>query len=103
MSHVSTRKLEKLAGVRSETQRWRAFFPCDNLNVLPRDAGTPTSFERLHRGFFCGEARRVALSGYRLRHLAVGAFSGRENALAETGSSQQNFADAMNFDDVYAC
>ena len=83
-------------------EKRRAAFSGSNLHVLPGNPTTPTSLQSLERRFFCRKARRIMLRGYSAATVAIGAFGGGENTLGKTRRTHQHFANALNFDNVYA-
>ena len=85
-----------------EDQKRRAAVSRRDLHVLPTNSPAPTRLQRFQGRFFRGEARGIMLRGHDAAALAVFAFSAREHALGETRRAQQHFANARNFDNVYA-
>jgi len=90
---------EHLAG---EDQVRRAAVLRRHFNVLPTDAASPTSLQRFQSRFFRRKAGGIMLHGHRAAAVAVIALSLRKHTLTETRRAQQHFANARDFDNVYA-
>ena len=73
-----------------------------NLYILPGNPTSPSSSKGFERRFFCGKARRIMLRGHDAATVTIGALSGGENSRGKPLGPQLHFANALNFDNVYA-
>ncbi len=73
-----------------------------NLHIVPTDPTAPPCLQRFERGFFGGEAGRIVLRRYHAPTLTVAALSCGEHAFGEARRAFEHFANATNFDNVYA-
>lgn len=85
-----------------KNQIGRARFARSDFNVLPADSATPARLQRLQHRFFRCKTRGIMLSRNRASTVAICTFSFSENAFAKSFGAQQRFANARNFDNVYA-
>ena len=83
-------------------QDWRSRLARGDFDVLPGDAAGPTRLQGFERGLFGGKTRSVMHGRDRAATVAIGALAFRVNALDETRRARDDFAQATNFDDVYA-
>ena len=74
---------------------------CD-FHVLPTNPATPAGLQGFQRRFFRRKARGIMLRRHHAAAVAIRALSRRENAIAEARRALQYFANAGNFDNVYA-
>ena len=94
--------LEQLFHWSKEDQERRAAFSRSNLYVLPGNTAAPASLQSFQRCFFCRKARGIMLRRHRSATVAIGAFGGRENTFSKARCAPEHFANASNFDNVYA-
>src|SRR5258705_1624801 len=73
-----------------------------DLYVLPTNPTTPTSLQGFQRRFFCGKARGIMLGRHRAPAVAICALGWSEHTFAKAWRALQHFANACNFDNVYA-
>ncbi len=73
-----------------------------DFDILPGYAAAPAGLQSFERRFFCGKASRIMLRGDGAATVAIGAFGCGKNALDKTRRARQHFANARNFDNVYA-
>lgn len=85
-----------------QNQVWRAGIARAHFHVLPADPAAPAGPERLEHCFFRGKARGIMFRRHRAAALAIRALSGGEDACAKARRALQHFANARNFDNVYA-
>ena len=94
--------LEQLFHWSMQDQERRAAFSRSNLDVLPGNTAAPAGLQSFQRRFFCRKARGIMLRRHRAATVAIGAFGGRENTFSKTRRASEHFANASNFDNVYA-
>src|SRR6266849_6008255 len=85
-----------------QDQERRAALSGSNLDVLPGNAATPAGLQSFQRCFFCRKARGIMLRRHRSATVAIGAFGGSVNTFSKTRRAREHFANASNFDNVYA-
>ena len=73
-----------------------------NLHIVPADSASPSCLQRLERGFLGGEASRIVLRRYHAPTVTVGSLSFGKHTFGKTRSAFEHFANAANFDNVYA-
>ncbi len=83
-------------------QEWSATLPGDNLDVLPADPAPPASVQCFQGRFFGRKASGIMLCGHRATAIAIGSFSGSEYTISEARRAREHFANAGDFDNVYA-
>ncbi len=84
-------------------QSGRACIGVDYFDVVPCEAAAPTRAQSFEGGFLGGEARGVVLRGNLLTApVAIRAFTHGENTFGKSRRAAQDFADARNFDNIYA-
>ena len=85
-----------------EDQKRGAAFTGSDLYVLPANPASPTSLQGLEHRFFRGKARGIMLRRDGAATVAIGALGGSENTLSKARRAPEHFANALNFDNVYA-
>ncbi len=73
-----------------------------DLHVLPANPPSPTRLQCLEGSFFCGKASRIMLGGHGASAIAVRPLGRSEDAFRKAWSTVKHFANATNFDNVYA-
>ncbi len=93
----------ELSGFTVKRDRWTSAGHPNHFAVDPANAIIPAGSQRLHRGFFGGEPRRVALVPIRFR-VAIATLAGGVDAREEAVSEAlDRLTDARNFGNVDAC
>ena len=85
-----------------KNQVGRATVAGRDFRILPRNSSSPPGLESFERRLFCCEARGVMLCGADTAGIAIGALGRGKNTRGKARRTQQHFANAMNFDNVYA-
>ena len=85
-----------------KNQVGRATVAGRDFRILPRNSSSPSGLESFKRRLFCCEARGIMLGGHGTAAIAIGALGRSKNTLGKARRTQKHFANATNFDNVYA-
>ena len=102
MNAIRARFLRNFQRLARNLQTRRSGIIGNDFNVVPRNTPSPSCLQSLQKRFFRRKTRRVALRRRRALRFAVSALGIRINAHGKTRRSRNGFADAINFDNVYA-
>lgn len=95
--------MKELMRLPVNVQDWCARVGVDYFDVMPREAAAPTRAQSFEGGFLGGKARGVVLRGDDFTApVAVGALALCEHARGKARRAAQDFADARDFDNIYA-
>ena len=102
MRRRGARSCKKFLHQAVKDKEGRAVFSRRNLDILPANPAAPAGLQSFQHRFFGREASGIMLRGHRAAAVAVRAFSDSENPFSETRRAREHFANASNFDNVYA-
>ena len=102
MRGVGARLVKQFLDQAVKDQKRRARFARTDFDILPGNPATPAGLQSFKRRFFCGKAGGIMLCGHRAAAVAIDPLGVSKNALGKSRGTRQHFANARDFDNVYA-
>ena len=102
MRRSRTRVLKQREHLATKHQIGSAVVACRHFDIMPAYAAAPSGLKCFQGSFFRRKTSCIMLRRYHTSSVAVRPLVDRENTLSEPRCSREYFANACNFDNVYA-